>query len=168
MSQAPLNRIAAVSLCARARWVGRIVAFLATRPAAKPPSCHDTIVCIMTRLANQIARLSRYKDCIVTQPPVARPSLLSRYKTLYRDTHPQPGHARALPTVSRALRAALWHMLGRVVAEPWPYRGLSPTRTCLLCHDTVYCIVTQNSKWAVAQPAACNVFFFFSFSSITK
>ena len=100
----------AVSWCIRRR----VVAYLATRLAAKPPSCHDTIVCIMTLLANQTARLSRYKDCIVTQPPAARPSLLSRYKTLYRDTHPNHT-ARALPAVSRALRAVLWRMLGRVV-----------------------------------------------------
>ena len=47
-------------------------------PTAKPlPSCHDTIVCIVTRFANQTAHLSRYKDCIVTQPPAASPSLLS-------------------------------------------------------------------------------------------
>ena len=135
------------------------MACLATRLVAKLPSCHDTIVCIVTRLANQTARLSRYKDCIVTQPPAARPSLLSRYKTLYRDTLHQPGRAGALLAVLGALPAVLWHMLGRVVAEPWPYRGPSPTRPCMLCHDTVYCIVTQNSKWAVAQPATC-IFFF--------
>ena len=43
-------------------------------PAAKPlPSCHDTVICIVTRFANQTSRLSRYKDCIVTQPPATRP-----------------------------------------------------------------------------------------------
>ena len=81
--------------------------------AAKPlPSCHDTIVCIVTRFANQTARVSRYKDCkdcIVTQPPTARPSLLSRYKTLYRDTHP-----------SQAARARYWLCRGL----PWPCHGL--------------------------------------------
>ena len=63
-------------------------------------------------LANQTTCLSRYKDCIVTQPPAASPSLLSRYKTVYRDTIHQPGSARALPAVS-------WPVL-------WPsrpYRG---------------------------------------------
>ena len=80
-------------------------------PVAKPlPSCHDTIVCIVTRFANQTARLSRYKDCIVTQPPAARPSLLLRYKTLYRDTHTQPSPTRARCRPCRGL--------------PWPCRGL--------------------------------------------
>ena len=84
----PLRRIVVVTLRTRAGWSAilwltkrRVVACLATRPAAKPlPPCHDTIVCIMTRLANQTARLSRYKDCIVTQPLAASPSLMSRYK----------------------------------------------------------------------------------------
>ena len=40
---------------------------IVTQPSAKPPSCQDTIVCILTRLANQTARLSRYKNYIVTQ-----------------------------------------------------------------------------------------------------
>ena len=93
----------AVSLRARACWAGRIVAHQApcrglsrdTPISQASASCHDIIVCIVTHLTNQITRLSRYKDCIVTQPPAARPSLLSRYITLYRNTHPQPGLARA-------------------------------------------------------------------------
>ena len=43
-------------------------------PASNPlPSCHDTIICIVTRFANQTSLLSRYKDCVVTQPPTTRP-----------------------------------------------------------------------------------------------
>ena len=90
---------------------------------AKPSSCHDTIVCIVTRLANQTARLSRYKDYIVTQPPTASPSLLSRYKTMYRDTLYQPSSAHA--SCMTPLRA-VGHVvasLGHVAALPWPYRG---------------------------------------------
>ena len=37
----------------------------------------------------------------------------------------------------------------------------------LLCHDTMYCIVTKTGKWAVAHPAANN-FFFFLCSSYCK
>ena len=33
----------------------------------------------------------------------------------------------------------------------------APTR---LCHDTVYCIVTQNREWAVAHPVASDQVFF--------
>ena len=103
VSQAPLaiswpcrwaDRVVASMVVSWCTW-RRVVACLATHPATKPPSCHDTIVFIVTHLANQTARLSRYKDCIVTQPPAARPSLLSRYKTLYRDTHPQRPGPRA-------------------------------------------------------------------------
>ena len=102
-------------------------------PAAKPrPSCHDTIVCIMTCFANQTTRLSRYKDCIVTQPPAARPSLLSRYNALYRDTHPHPSPARVLLAVSWPPLAVSW-------AVSWPsqpYHGrpcapLSPAQASL-------------------------------------
>ena len=67
-------------------------------PAISQPycaSCHDTTYYIATHLANQTARQSRYKDCIVTQPLATSPSLLSRYKTLYRYTLHQPGRACA-------------------------------------------------------------------------
>ena len=111
-----------------------------TYPTAKPPSCHDTIVCIVTRLANLTARLSRYKDCIVTQPPTVRPSLLSRYKTSYRDTHPQrPGPrschdtklriATLTPSGQALVRAPLALGAGRsyrsaVSCACWLYRGV--------------------------------------------
>ena len=78
----PLSRIVALSLGARARCCAPCRSTLHAvspgvsrhTPAAKPlPSCHDTIICIVTRFANQTSRLSRYKDCIVTQPPATRP-----------------------------------------------------------------------------------------------
>ena len=121
-----------------------VVACLATRPVAKPlPSCHDTTVCIVTCLANLTARLSQYKDCIVTQPSVARPSLLSQYKTLYRETHPQPGPACALPhalTHNRSCRGLSW--LCRKAS--WPCRGHLAARPNHAWHDSNHCIMTQS------------------------
>ena len=140
---------------------GLVVACPTTQPNSQTSTYHNTIVCIVTRLANQIARLSRYKDCIVTQPPVAKPSLLSRYKTLYRDTHPQWPGPRAC-----AACPCTWagRIVGYIVAQPaisWPSDGriVAQARPCLgrvmapwlrsghaspaLCHDTIHCIVTQ-------------------------
>ena len=59
----------AVSQPGRCRIAGRVT----THPRSQASACHDTT------------------DCIVTHSPAARPSPLSGYKTLYRDTHPQPG-----------------------------------------------------------------------------
>ena len=147
VSQAP-STVSWLCRCAHARagptvsWHTRrrVVACLATRPAAKPPSYHDTIVCIVTRLANQTARLSRYKDCIVTQPLEARPLLLSRYKTLYRDTHPQPGHLRSSCRPYRAhcalycgaCSAVSWPSPGRIMAYP-----LRAHACCVTIHSTI-------------------------------
>ena len=123
---------------------------IATHPAAKPSFCHDTSDCT---LASPTARLSLYKDCIVTQPPVASPSLLSRYKTVYRDTIHQLGRARAhcrpcrgLPWLCRGLGSA---------AVSWPTMRvpahLLRAQACLpghayqaLCHNTTCCIVTHT------------------------
>ena len=85
-------------------------------PVSKSSSCHNIIVCIVTRLTNQTARLSRYKGCIVTQSPAASPSLLSRYKTCIATFTPsQAASARAAGRVMASL--------GRVAALPWLYRG---------------------------------------------
>ena len=114
-----IGRVAAVSRACQTmsqRLHGCVVAYPATQPSSQTFACHDTIACIVTRLDNQTARLSRYKDCIVTQPPMAKPSLLSQYKALYRDTHPQPSPVR---THCRPCRRPP----GRVAALPWSYHG---------------------------------------------
>ena len=127
-------------------------------------------VCIVTQLP-AAHRVAHAKRRIVAHPAPYR----SLYRCPYCDTNAAPSHdtifvlrhsalarplAHACWAVSRALRAVLWRMLGRVVAEHWLYRGPSPVRPFLLCHDTVYYIMTQNSKWALDKPVACNVFFF--------
>ena len=136
------------------------------------PSCHDTIICIVTRFANQKSRLSRYKDCIVTQPPAARPlSPVTIQCFVSRHSPHQPGCAHTLSIVSRALRAVLWSILGSVVAEPWPYRGLSPMPPCLLCYPVSRyknCIVTQTGKRGSSPSSfVYAAFFFFFFSQHT-
>ena len=117
-------------------------------PTTKPlPSCHNTIFYIVTRFANQTTRLSRYKDCIVTQPPATKASLLSRYITLYSDTHPQPGPARTHCWPYRLLTVSQ-HCHGRIVAC-YAMSWRAPARPCALllsltCHNIVCCIVTQT------------------------
>ena len=151
----PKALLRAVSQCLH----DRVVACLATQPNSQASACHDTTDCIVTHSpAARPPSCHDTNDCIVTHSWPDLPLVM--IQQLYRDTLHQPGRARALSTISRALRTVLWLMLSRVVAEPWPYRGPSPVGPCLLCHDTVYCIVTQNSKLAVAQLAACNIFFF--------
>ena len=79
----PLGRIVAMSQHAA------VVSPRVSRhsPTAKPlPSCHDTIICIVTRFANQTSCLSRYKDCIVTQPPATKPLSPITIQRLYCDT----------------------------------------------------------------------------------
>ena len=55
---------------------------------------------------------------------------------------------------------------GRSVAAPAAHP--SPASQAL-CHNTIFCIVTQTGKWAVAHPISCTVFssFFFSFALAT-
>ena len=104
-------------------------------------SCHDSTYCIATHLANQTARLSRYKDCIVTQPPAASPSLLSRYKTFYLDTLArcctcpcaQPAVAWPPLAMSQPCHVRIVGVAGHVVAQsPAP----RPACCVTLCHDT--------------------------------
>ena len=57
-------------------------------------------------------------------------------------------------------------------SSPQPYRGpVQPcpgcivgaaATPCLLCRDTMHCIVTKAGKWAVAHPASRKMFFFFT------
>ena len=119
----------------------------------------------MTHLTNQTTILSRYKNCIVTQLGLnqdthAMPSCrdtkpVSRYKTpchvaskLRRVVTCHYASLRARSASSRLL-ARLSHAL--------------PSSVSLLCHDTIYCIVTKTGKWVVTHPAACNPFFFTHF-----
>ena len=52
----------------------------------------------------------------------------------------------------------------RVLIRPCPGLIVGMVATpCLLCHDTMHCIVTKAGKWAVAHPAARIFFFFHSF-----
>ena len=139
----PLGRIVAVSMCARASWADRIVAHQApcrglsrdTPSSQASAPCHDTLVCIVTRLANQTVRLSRYKDCIVTQPPAVSPSLMSRDKTLYRDTLHQPGCARACCRMPLRAAGPVVASFGRVVGV-----AQSPApRTAVSRYNSLYC-----------------------------
>ena len=78
---------------------------------------HDT-------LSSQTARLSRYKDCIVAQPPAASLSLMSLYKTVYRDIIHQLVPARALPAVSWPPLAVSW--LVSWPSQPYRDRPCAP------------------------------------------
>ena len=172
------------------RWADHIVAHQAPCPGlsrdtlnsqASAP-CHDTIVCIVTRLANQTAHLSRYKDCIVTQPPAASPSLMSRYKTLYCDTLYQPGCARARCRTPLHAAGRVVGMAGRVVGMAGRVVGRSPAprpASSTLCHNTIHSIVTQKNNgptslclfffifyfFILATGKPPKIFFFFSFSN---
>ena len=114
-------RIAGLPLAVSQPWL----CCIATQPAATPslPPCHNTINCIVTRLS-QTVRLSRYKYCIVIQPPSDQSTLLSRYKQLYCDT-PQP--VKPPPVTIQNL-----------------YRDTLPSGQAFSCHDTIDCIVTLN------------------------
>ena len=79
----------------------------------------------------------------------------------------RPWHARRLPLLAgRPCRRASRSCRR---PSPRPYSGLvrpCPSRIvgvattlCLLCYDTMHCIVTKAWKWAVAYPAAI-IFFF--------
>ena len=114
---------------------------IATQPAARPSSCHDT------------------NDCIVTHP-TSQASLLSRYNRLYRDTPQRPGrschdtidcittHPTSQATRERyhmPLRAAgrVVACLGRIAGPPRSYRKAllhAPTRLCpcLSRYNTLY------------------------------
>ena len=110
-------------------------------------------------LASQTARLSRYKDCIVTQPPSGQP-LTSVTKQNFVSRHNPPARPR-----THALLAVSWPPLTVSWPVPWPsrpYRG----RPCeslraltrllcaqahlpgpayqALCHNTACCIVTHT------------------------
>ena len=172
------------------------------RSAAAFAPSHDTI-CVLRheslsprRVAPWCALTTPYRgsSCAVSQPvslPLLRHNAAPSHYTIFVSQHTPL--ARPPPcvrwAVSRALHAVSWHMLGRVMAEPWPYRGPSPACPCLLCHNTICCFVTKPGNWAVAHPSSCKFFFshifflllatrkplkkiyiiyFFSFSSITK
>ena len=80
---------------------------ITTHPVAKPSSYHDTSDCIVTRLNVQA-------------------TLLSRYRTLYRDTHSQrPGPCARTAGLARRLTVS-WGLS----AVSWPSCG--PSRGALL------------------------------------
>ena len=92
------------------------------------------------RVARAAARIARrwapYRShvarCVVTQ---GRPS--ATIQNLYHDSPPATRPwARSLPLAPRASR------LCRRVS--WPYRGLPTAHPAQLCHDTIFCIVTQH------------------------
>ena len=118
---------------------------IATQPAARPSSCHDTNDCIMTH-------------------PTSQASLLSRYNRLYHDTPQWPSRSpvtiqlivsrHTLPATPRAL--ALPHALARGRPCPglsWPCRSALPAMSwppwrAPDCPFSRYknCIVTQTGK----------------------
>ena len=142
---------------------GHVVACPATQPNSQTSSCHDIIACIVTRLANQTPFLSRYKDCIVTQPSAARPLSPVMIQNLYRDTHPQPGRARALLDVSQAS----WPCRSLAMAVSWPATSChgaplcAASQPCLSQYSLLYSDSNLEKNWAVAQPATYNSVFFF-------
>ena len=104
-----------------------------------------TLAMSMTRLANPTARLSRYKNCIVTQlglnqdkccpSPVATQSLCHDAKTLVT----RAGVSQPSCTVS-------WPLF-------WPYRGRAYLAMRACCgppspayHYIMHCIVTQHQN----------------------
>ena len=112
-------RIASLPLAVSQPWLCCIAIQPVTTPSL-PPS-HGTINCIVTHLS-QTVRLSRYKYCIVTQPPSDQSTLLSRYKQLYRDTLQS---VKPPPVTIQNL-----------------YRDTLPCDQAFSCHDTIDCIVT--------------------------
>ena len=148
----------AVSWCTRRRVAGLARPCCSARPtvsrAVLRVPCRHAPLRVAAHIAApyRVAPLSRYP---VTKPP-------SCHDTIYCiATHSLNSQApvRALlalarwPAVSQGLYAV---SQAETSAVSWP----TMRAYCALCHDTVYCIVTQNRKWAVAQPTAYNVFFF--------
>ena len=98
--------------------------------------------------------------------PSSQAAHLSRYAHLYRDTisNGQAMRARAARLARRP--AVSWHMVGRVVAESWPYRGPLATprqASSALCHDTIPCIMTLHRQ--MGRSPFSLLFFFFFFHS---
>ena len=107
-------------------------------------------------LLHRIVALARY---IATQSRPPQP----RYNFLYHDSPANKACHTPLCADGRVVAHA-----GRIVTHARSCRGrVLPVHARLLralCHDTVYCIVTQNKKWAVAQPISSTSIFFFFFS----
>ena len=155
MSQPVAGRVAGLALVSRelrvmSRAIGRVVHLLRrivvpSRPCRSIISRHSQLPSLLLSRYNrlyrdtptsQTARLSRYKDCIVTQPPMASPSLLSRYKTVYHDTIHKPGRARAAGLVVACIVAppvVSW----QTKRPPAAHLGLSP-RPCLSQYNLLY------------------------------
>ena len=140
-------------------------------------------------------RIAPYRgaSCAVLQPvslPLLRHNAAPSQDTIFVSRHTPLARplTRALGRIACTTRRIVPHAQS-CVAEPWPYRGPSLARPCLLCHNTLCCIVTKPGNWAVAHPSSCKFFFshiffpdssywkttkkniyyiFFSFSSITK
>ena len=130
-----------------ARWV--VLWSCPDRVAACGRPCRSLWPTVSQRLHGRVMAY------IATQRRVSSP-LLVTIQILYRDLAPV---ARATARIA-APSAVSWLTVAVSQAESSVVSWPTMHTCCALCHDTVYCIVTQNSKWAVAQPAAfCLVFF---------
>ena len=123
--------------------------------------------CCITTLLRAVSRTKscpqpRYNIYIAT-PPLARQHACTRCHT--------PSHAadRVVRVVGRIVALCWWY---RRHARPCCGRVLpSHAPLCALCHDTVYCIVTQNRKWAEPSQPPLHFFFhhhFFFYVLFTK
>ena len=153
-----------------ARWAGRIMAHQALCRSARPAvshsmpraPCRHTPVRAAARITAPCVVSWRFLHCIVALPPAVsrlsrvttqRPSLLSRYKRLYRDTPQQPGRSpvmiqlivsRHTPT-SQAARPCTrsvvsWPILG--VSWPPQHAPLGRIVAWCPCCVTIQCIVS--------------------------
>ena len=154
MSQRTLGRVAAHArpCCSSCSVVSRAV--------LQPPQlcrAHSRSYCVLPSAVSCLScdttqRPSHLPITIQFTPPAARPSRVRR------------SSLRAGWPCRRASQPCRR-------PSPQPYRG--PVRPCpgrivgvaampcLLCHDTMHCVVTKAGKWAVAHPAAI-IFFLFS------
>ena len=135
-------------------------------------------------VSGRVATLSAISrtSCVISQP-VSRPcyailrhkrSPLATIQFLYRDSPlDRPcASVRLSPLRAGRLYRSVVSCTWLAVSQPCCAPQHAPTRSyrCLvplLCHDTMYCIVTKTGKWAIAHPAASNPFFFLIFFPAT-
>ena len=164
MSQPPLSSWHAVSqavCCASCRALLRHAERHVARPLRRIVAPPTAVPCLSRDTTQRQNRALVMIRPFVSRhnPPVARPSRACR----------SPLHTgRPCRRASQPCRRP----------SPWPYRGpirLCPSHIvgmaatpCLLCHDTMHCIVTKAGKWAVAHPTARKKFFHSNYKKTTN
>ena len=133
-------------------------------------SCVVALLCAMSQPVLRYTQQPRhppvtipklYHDTTGAKPRHTRATPLSRHKTCVTIQNP----CRARWAVSRAWAGSIVSWLYRGRARPYHGRVL-PSHVCLLralCHDTVYCIVTQHKEKMGSSPFQPPLHLFLSF-----